>query len=268
MTDYKLLAIDIDDTLLSDELVLTSEIKQTIQAAITQGVEVTLATGRMYSSALPYAQQLELQAPIITYNGALVKSPVSKEVFKHQPISLELAQQVATLAASEDWHLNIYQDDQLYVNKMGVEVKEYEQIAGIKATLIEGALADFLTTAPTKLLVLAKDFEEARQINLKLQEVFAERLSVTKSKDRFVEIMQAGVSKGVALLDLARDLGIDYKEVIAIGDSLNDLEMIKEAGLGVAVANANPELKEEADYITASNEENGVAEVIKKFILR
>jgi hypothetical protein len=265
--EYKLIAIDMDDTLLSDELVLPKEVKRVITKAINKGVRVTIATGRMYSSALPYIQQLELDIPIITYNGALIKEAISGEVLYHRPVLVDLAKRVSNLAMREGWHLNIYLDDLLYVNKLGDEAKIYEEISGIKPILINGEGEDLLTDSPTKLLIVGEDLEQTTRILTKMDKIFGDRLNITRSKDRFVEIMQKGVSKGIALNDLAADFGIKREEVMAIGDSLNDLEMIEYSGLGVAVANASKEVKELADHITRSNEEGGVAEAISKFVL-
>ncbi|KXS42895.1 MULTISPECIES: Cof-type HAD-IIB family hydrolase [unclassified Candidatus Frackibacter] len=263
---YKLIAIDMDDTLLSDEFRMPVAVKDAIAQAVAQGVIVTIATGRMYSSALPYVKDLGLDIPIITYNGALVKEAISGQIVNHRPVPSRIVKEIIDLADKEEWHLNLYLNDKLYVNKLGAESEFYEEIAGIEALLID----DFLEVSSqpsTKVLVISKDARQADEISKVLQNKFSEELNITKSKPRFIEIMQKGVSKGIALAELAADLGIKKSEIIAIGDSLNDLEMIQYAGLGVAVANAASEVKERADYITKSNEEAGVAEVIKKFVL-
>ncbi|SJZ42397.1 Cof-type HAD-IIB family hydrolase [Selenihalanaerobacter shriftii] len=264
---YKLVAIDMDDTLLSDELILPLKVKKVIQEAVDKGIVVTVATGRMYSSTLPYVKDLGLDIPIITYNGALIKEAVSSDVKYHRPVPIDLAKEIVALATEEDWHLNIYLDDILYVNNLGDEADIYERISGIKPVLINEDPVEFLTKPPTKLLIISENAAKTDEILLKLGSRFRDLLNITKSKPRFVEIMNKEISKGTALSDLAMDLGVKQDEVIAIGDSLNDLEMVEYAGLGVAVANASVELKEKADYITKSNEEFGVAEVIKKFIL-
>ncbi|ADL11847.1 Cof-type HAD-IIB family hydrolase [Acetohalobium arabaticum] len=264
---YKLLAIDIDDTLLSDELVISSRVKNKIKQAVAADTLVTIATGRMYSSALPYAKQLELDLPLITYNGALIKETISDKVIDHQPVSVELAQKIGFLADREDWHLNIYLDDKLYVTKLGPEIKRYEEIAGIESILVEEEITDFLVQPPTKLLIIGPNPEQTDEILTKVSDEFETDLNITQSKSTFVEIMQQNVSKGVALKRLAEKFEIKKNEVIAIGDSLNDLEMIEYAGLGVAVANGADELKRRADYVTETNEEDGVAGVIDKFIL-
>ncbi|MBM7624183.1 Cof-type HAD-IIB family hydrolase [Sporohalobacter salinus] len=265
--EYKLLAIDVDDTLLSDELVLSSRVKNKIRKAVEANVLVTIATGRMYSSALPYAKQLELGLPLITYNGALIKEAISGEVIDHQPIPVELAQEIGALADREDWHLNLYINDKLYVTKSGPTVEKYEEISGMRATLVEEEITDFLVQSPTKLLIIGSSPAQTEGILTRISDEFGDDLSITQSKSTFVEIMQQDVSKGVALKHLAKKFDIKRNEVIAIGDSLNDLEMIEYAGLGVAVANGADELKERSDYVTESNEEDGVAGVIDKFIL-
>ncbi|WP_408955740.1 Cof-type HAD-IIB family hydrolase [Natroniella sp. ANB-PHB2] len=265
--DYKLVAIDLDDTLLANDLQISKRTVKAIKEAQNEGVRVVIATGRMHSSALPYAKMLGLKHELITYNGALVKRVVDNQTLYHEPISTELVRKVAKVAQKHDLHINFYLDDLLYVNKTGVEADYYEEIAGIKPILITEDVGDFLDRPSTKLLIIENDRTKLEEVFSELTAGFADSVTITTSKVNFIEIMGQQVCKGTTLANVATKLGIKAEEIIAIGDSYNDLEMIEYAGLGVAVGNAKEEIKEEADYITGTNNEEGVAQVIEKFIL-
>ena len=264
--NYKLVAIDLDDTLLGADNQISKRTKKVIQQAQDKGVEVVIATGRMHASALPYAQQLGIKGPIITYNGALIKKVAKGEIVEHSPISLELTKQVARYVKEHDLNLNLYMDDILYINHDGPKARYYEKLAGVKAVLINEDLEDFIEQPSTKLIIV-DDEEEIPAILADVKKEFAEQLHITTSKSVFVELMAPEVNKGQAVADLAAEYGISAAEVMTIGDSYNDREMLEYAGLGVAVDNAWPEVKESADYITKAHDEEGVAEVIEKFVL-
>lgn len=262
-----LVAIDVDDTLVGDELVVPPACREAIKEAIDRGVVVTLATGRMFQSALPYARQLGITAPLITYNGALVKTP-DGEVIRHRPIPKEVAQQVATYQ-DEGTTLNVYWQDELYVARVDEQVLYYVQVAGVEPHPV-GDLGTWLSRiecdGPTKMLFVGEPafMEEKRRI---LRQDFGDVLEITRSKPKFIELTQRNVSKGAALADLARSLGIPRSMVMAIGDSFNDLDMISYAGVGVAVGNASEEVRRAADYVTCRAEEAGVADALHRFVI-
>jgi Cof subfamily protein (haloacid dehalogenase superfamily) len=263
---YKLIAIDLDDTLLGADHQISEPTKEVIKQAQERGIKVVIATGRMHASAKPYAQQLGLTGPIITYNGALTKKVASGDVVEHKPVSLELTKEIAGYAQNNDLHLNLYLNDNLYFNQDSSEAKYYQDLAGIKGEVIREDLDQFIDQASTKLIIIDED-DRVQEVLAELQSKYVDRLHITTSKSVFVEIMNPEVNKGQAVANLAEKYGYQASEVIAIGDSYNDQEMLEYAGLGVAVDNAWPEVKESADYITKAHDEEGVAEVIKKFVL-
>ncbi|AZR72237.1 hypothetical protein BBF96_01780 [Anoxybacter fermentans] len=265
--DFRMLAVDMDDTLLGKDLKITKETIKKIQLAKKAGVKVIIATGRMFISIIPFLRQLELTDPVIVYNGAMVCRLGDKKPLLHHPIPLEYARKIARRVESAGYQLNAYINDQLYVREQTPEVLRYMQRTGVNSTKV-GPIGDFLEEDPTKLLVIHDNLSEIEQLKAELRSEFGDVLTITQSKPYFIEVMAKGISKGKTLAELAKGLGIAPHEVIAIGDGLNDLEMVKWAGLGVAVANAHPELKEAADYVTGSCDEEGVAQVIDKFILR
>jgi len=269
MNKYKLLALDLDDTLLDKNLRLPESSRRAVEMARQAGVRVTLATGRMFRSALPYARELAVEDYLITYQGALVKHAVTGEVLLHRPVPLELALEVINKVNRYGYHINIYLDDNLYVAKHTKESELYTRISRIPMEEV-GDLKTFLRErrqAPTKVLVVARE-ELLDELAAEVRPVFGDKLHITKSKPHFLEFSHPQGNKGDALAVIAGRYGVEREEVIAVGDSYNDLEMIEFAGLGVAVGNARAEIRARADFVCRSNEQCGVAEVVEKFILR
>ncbi|MDI6870124.1 MAG: Cof-type HAD-IIB family hydrolase [Bacillota bacterium] len=264
----RLIAIDLDDTLLAPDLTIPEPSRQALRKAFARGVAVVVATGRMYRSALPYARELGLSLPLITYNGALVKTAGTGEVLSHTPVPRAEAEGVAALCAAEELDLNVYLEDELYVARRTTAVKHYEAIAGLPAHEV-GDLVAFLrkeAADPTKLLILT-DPEEGEAVTRRLAELYRGALNVMRSRPRFVEIVREGVDKWWGVLAVAERLQVSPAEIMAIGDSLNDREMIRRAGLGVAVPHAPASLQAEADYVTQADDGLGVAEAIERFVL-
>lgn len=268
MNQYKLLAVDLDDTLLNTGLQVPERSRQAILAAREAGVRVTLATGRMFRSALPFARELGMEEYLITYQGALVRHAVTGEVLFHRPVPLELALEVIELVDRYGYHINVYLDDNLYVARHTRESEQYGTFARIPVEAV-GDLAAFLKERagqPTKILVIARE-QLLDRLAREARPRFGEHLHITKSKPNYLEFSHPLANKGDALAAIARHYGLEREQVIAVGDSYNDIEMIDYAGLGVVVGNARREIKERAGYVCRSNDECGVAEVVEKFIL-
>lgn len=261
---YRLVAIDLDDTLLNNDLEISPRTKADIIRARQMGVQVTIATGRMFRSALPYAEQLGLDIPLITYQGALVKNSSSGEVLYHRPVPPELVRPVAERVRSFGYHLQMYFEDRLCMEKLTPEGQNYVDLAGVEVTLV----SDLLRSCPEPTKILISNYDETRldQLAEILEAEFGGRLYITKSKPYYLELLHPDATKGKALQMLANHRGIPREAVIAIGDSFNDLEMIRYAGVGAVMGNAREEIKAVADYVTCSNEDDGVAEVLEKYI--
>lgn len=262
---YRLVAIDLDDTLLNNDLKISERTQQAIKEAQQQGVQVTLATGRMFRSAAPYAEQLGLNIPLITYQGALVKNSRSGEVLYHRPVPQRLVQPVAERVMSFGYHLQMYYEDRLCMEKLTPEGQAYVDLAGVEVTLVDDLLQ--ACPEPTKILICNFDETKLDQLAAVLQAGFGQELYITKSKPYYLEVLHPEATKGQALKRVADYFQIPRESVIAIGDSFNDLDMIQFAGLGVVMGNAREEIKRFADYITETNEDDGVAEVLERFVL-
>lgn len=259
----KLIAVDLDDTLLNSEVKISEENKKVIQACLDQGIHFTFATGRMFRSAVNFAKELELTLPLITYQGALVKTTDNEEI-QHHVIEEKVAKDLIDFLKNYDMQLNVYMNDTLYMEKINDFGKEYVRISRIEHEIT--SFPEGLHTEPTKVL-LAGQPELLAEIQDEAIKRYKDVLAITKSKDYFLEFGNPQAMKGLALKSLADSLGIKKEEVMAIGDGMNDFDMLQYAGLGVAVENAVEPVKEVADFVTASNDQDGVAKAIKKFVL-
>lgn len=262
----KLVALDMDDTLLNTNHEISPRTAEVIRQATMQGVTVTIATGRMYSSARPFAEGLGLDVPLITYNGAMIKAVLSGETLLHCPVESAVARQVLAFFRERGWYIQSYVNDVLYVEQINDKARYYEKLAKIPATAVGDDLYTKLD-CPTKLLALAEPTEiiEMRDV---LKPLFGDRLYIAISKPNFLEMVNPAVNKGMALSFLAKQLGIGHEQVMAVGDSFNDLDMIEYAGWGVAMGNAPDEVKRRAQAVVASNAQDGVAEAFEKYVLR
>lgn len=274
----KLLALDLDGTIVNDAL----EISDATLAALSKvqreaGVKVVIATGRMFPSTLPFARRLGTLAPIICYQGGMIRD-VNQSVFHlddhnepdltqypvrfHQPIALDVAQAVAHLAAEQNLHINLYVNDTLHTTHFNPDSLYYQKISGVKPVHTPHA-PDALTAAPTKLMIID---DQCDRIVDELKQAYVNQISVCKSRHNFCEIVDARVSKWTAIEQLIQDWGLAADEVMAIGDQENDLSMITHAGLGVAMGNAPDHVKAVAKFVTRSIDEDGVVHAINTLI--
>lgn len=261
----KLIAVDMDDTLLDEELKVSPRTAQAIAKAQEQGVIVTIATGRMFSSARPFALELNMKAPLITYNGGMVRYPESQEIVFQKPINSEVAGKVVALFRERGWYLQSYMNDELYVVERCEKARSYEDLAAITAI----ALGDEFYTMkhePAKMLTIAEP-DEIQEIQRIVNQEFAGEIFAATSKSNYLELTHPSVNKGHALAILAEKLNISREEVMAIGDSNNDYPMLEYAGFAVAMGNASERVKGIADAVTTTNNDHGVARAIEKFVL-
>lgn len=262
---YRLVAIDLDDTLLDKDLNISERARECIRAAQELGVYVTLATGRMFRSAVPFAEQIGVNIPLITYQGALVKNSRSGEVLYHRPVPARLVRPVIKRVKKFGYHLQMYYEDNLCMEKLTPEGQDYANLARVDITLVPDLLE--ACPEPTKILIVNYDESLLNELFEVLRKEFGEELYITKSKPYYLELMHPEATKGKALKVVADYFGVPRESVLAIGDSFNDVDMIQYAGLGVVMGNAREEIKQFADYVTLTNEEDGVAEVLQRFVL-
>lgn len=266
----KLVAADLDDTLLDENSKLSDENKKVIAQARTQGLAFTIATGRMFRAAAPFAKELGLapEQPIICYNGALIRR-LSGETLYEQPLSPELSSMIVDYGQSRGWTINAYFEDELYVAALNKQVEDYAALIRVGVTVV-GDLVEFIQDGNkrlSKLMIISQPEETLTRIE-ELRPLVGTSLQLVRSRARFIEVTNPNAHKGEALLWLARSLGFQASEVLAIGDSNNDLTMLQMAGIGVAMANAPQGVKDAADHVTSANSEHGVARAITEFAFK
>ncbi|MCC3375570.1 Cof-type HAD-IIB family hydrolase [Cohnella sp. REN36] len=266
MTKYRLIAIDMDDTLLNDDLVVTEGTRRALEAAIAQGVHITIATGRMFASARQTASQIGLNVPIITYQGSLIRNLLDGEVLYERSVPLDAVRKLHAYTRERGMHLQTYVDDKLYSFDDGDKLAAYAKQSNIPY-IVEPDLDRLPEGNHTKLVIIDEP-AKLDEIAPELHALLGEGVHITKSKPHYLEFMHREGTKGHALRFLAGYFGFPLEDTIAIGDAWNDREMIEAAGLGVAMANAVPALREIADYVTLGNNEEGVKHVIEKFVLK
>lgn len=268
MNDYKLIAIDMDGTLLNNHLEISPRVVQAINEVIKRGVKVTLCTGRMFASASQYADKLRINVPLITYNGALVKNSQTKEILYRRIVPLEEAFRVISKCREFGFQLNIYVDDKLFVEKDTERARGYAERVNVPLN-VAGDFIEFLKeigNGPIKMLAIG----EEEELNLLRDQLKAEGadLYITRSRYHFLEFLNKEATKGLGLKAVADTLGINKDNIMAIGDNENDLEMFKYARTAVVMKNARDDIKACADYVTETcNDDDGVAEILEKLVL-
>ena len=262
---YKLMAVDIDGTLLDSNGNLTNETIKAIRLGVEKGLIFTICTGRSIQGVKKLNDMIGLDLPYITYNGAMVVKGKSREILHEQKMSYSDAKTVYELGEKNNTTIVVWNDNKLYVNKMNEMVFKYGEINDTKAILIHN-IDEVVKNGATKILW----YDEARVIEKFEKEVgkyLGCSINYHTSRPIFLEFVDVNASKAIALERLRAYFGIKQSEIIAVGDGANDISMIEYAGLGIAMDNASQVVKQKADYITLSNDEDGVAHVIYKFIL-
>ncbi len=264
---FRLLALDLDDTIVDTRMQVSPRVRRAVRAAVDAGVHVTLASGRPFHHARLFANDLGIHEPLICCQGAIVQDPASAEVYFHSGVPLHLAQEFIDFVRAHGWDLCLFLDDRLYADRITPFVRFYAEYSPIEEGLYPvDDLKSFLCREPTKVVVVT-EADQATVVNHLLRERFAGRLRIVRSFSQFVEGTSLAASKGQALSFLARRLGVSQAETMAIGDNDNDADMVAWAGLGVAMGNASAAVKAAADYVAQSVEEDGAAEAIERFIL-
>jgi Cof subfamily protein (haloacid dehalogenase superfamily) len=267
--NYKLLALDLDDTLLNEKFTISLRNIEALKEAARQGIGVTLATGRMFRSALPFARELDITLPLITYHGALIKESAGEnKVLSEWSVPQNLALEILRFGEAAGFYFNIYLDDKLYVGEENDNSRYYQNIASVPLEAV-GDLGSFLEGVqkePTKLTVINRE-GRLGWLQKVLLEKYASDLSIVQSRPFFLEITHREATKGRALKFLAEKENISSSQIIAIGDSYNDIDMLQYAGIGVAMGNAPTDVQKTADFVAMDNTEDGVARFLENYIL-
>lgn len=262
---YKLIALDMDGTLLNSRGVVTEKTRLALRRAMEQGVQVTISTGRSFHGAAKTARELGITCPVMVYNGGMLVDPVTEEIL----YSKEMLPADAFLAMAEGIQrgvtLIVWSKGKLYGYPLNERTENYRNYAGNTVPLPIESVKDLACLGVTKVLWYGTK-EEIPTFWTEMQKKPFACTRICPSQPMFLEFFHGDVSKAAALERLGAMLGISRDEMIAVGDGANDLELLAYAGLGVAMGNASDLVKEKADAVTLSNDQDGVAEVINTWI--
>lgn len=260
--DYRLIALDLDGTLLNDDGVLSAYNTMILQRCQKAGAVVTLATGRIHASALPFARSLALQdIPLITSHGAVIRC-ADGPIIAHYPLDETICWEIYRQVSPLHKDLRFYADDQLYLNDFSPASLAYAQHIGISPKPLP---QDLTTLHPTK-LALVDTPEVIAYYEALFQATYGARIYMTKVSESFLEISNPQATKGLALAALTEALQLSPGQVIAFGDSYNDLPMLQYAGCAVAMGNANAAVKAVCDHIADSNNHDGVGKFLAQLL--
>lgn len=262
---YKLMAVDIDGTLLNSKREITENTKKAIKLGVENGLIFTIATGRPIQGVEYLNKMLDLDVPFITYNGAAVVMGKSREILYEQNLSQMHAKAIIDLGEKYGVSVMIWKGNSLYVKRLDERTEYYKKIARVEPILTND-VNELIKDGVTKILWF-DDAEKIEKYQEEVGKIFGKSINYHTSQPFFLEFNDINASKAIAMEKLGEHYGIKKNEMIAIGDGFNDLSMIEYAGLGVAMENAPDAIKEKADYITLSNDNDGVAHVIYKFVL-
>jgi Cof subfamily protein (haloacid dehalogenase superfamily) len=250
--------------LIGEDAVLRPRTRAAIIRTLSAGIQVVLVTGRMFQSVRRYALAAGIEDPVVCYQGAVVAEPISGRWLRHVPIPLELARETIAALNGEGVGLNCYVDDELYVAEVTPEARRYADFQDLELHPV-GDLLDWLDRPPTKLVVIG-DPEPLDGLKQRMLDRFEGRLYISKSLPFFLEFASPHVTKAAGLEFLAEHLGFSQERTLAFGDGENDIELVDWAGYGVAVENAHDLVKEVADFVCPSVEEEGVAQVLEAYL--
>lgn len=254
----KLIALDLDGTLLDSNDNISSNTNLKLKELIERGIHIVIATGRTYRSANNVQNRLSLNVPIISYNGAKISLPSKVDIIDKK-ISKYEAKKILEYAETNDIFVKAYIDDVMYINDEDEHSIKLSYRHGIQYKVI-GRLSENINEDVNMIVIRNRDRNE-----FSIDGLFDDlNVSITKSVPRIYEFMAKGSSKGDSLKTLSKHLGVKREEILAVGNALNDLEMLQFAGTGIAMKNSDPELLEIWDNLSYyTNNEEGVYQIIK-----
>ena len=262
----RLVAFDLDGTLMDDGMIISARVRQAITAAQERGVVVTLATGRMFDFLRPIARDLSITAPLICYQGGLIQAPDADSPLYRATLEPALVREVLEWQAQRDARVFLYAGEDVFLTERRHPDEFYHYMLGERLVWVDDLAPVLDHHEPVKFIVILEP-HEAEQVRAELQQRFGKRMQVTRSHELIVEGNPPGVSKGEALRLLADCLQIPQAQVLAVGDQDNDVPMLIWAGMGVAMGNGSRAAKAVADWVAPSLAEDGAAVAIERFVL-
>jgi Cof subfamily protein (haloacid dehalogenase superfamily) len=269
-----LIALDLDGTLIGDDLVLGPRTLAAIGAARARGIAVSIVTGRMTTSALPYARRLGLVDPIVAYQGALIRAmpppdrdPRLGRILAHHPLAPDAAREVIGWARSVGLEPHVNHLERFVIQADDPRAEDYSTFLGARAELVDDLRAWLIHPISKVIAVAAAGDAIPESILAEGRARFAGRAEVTISHPRFLEFLAPGVTKLVGVRHLARRAGVPLGRVLAVGDQFNDLEMIAGVGHGAAMPSAPDPVRAAARYVAPPLADEGTAQLIEQLVL-
>ncbi|MDX8336955.1 Cof-type HAD-IIB family hydrolase [Candidatus Cetobacterium colombiensis] len=258
----KAVALDLDGTLLNSRKEISKENKDILRKLVEKNVEILIVTGRPYPITKKIAQSLEIPVTIICYNGARVVDLNSDEVIYEKVLREEEVSKIIDFCKKNKRSLNLFQNDVWYVEDLeSYSTKYYKNNSKLEARLKSFDSFDNLEMIKT---IIIDENKILNEIERELKKILSDSVYFTYSQDKYLEILNKDVNKGITLKKVLENKGIEISECIAFGDAHNDLEMLELAGMGVAMGNAHEVLKSKVQYVTDTNDNNGVAKFLKQ----
>ncbi len=268
--DYRLIATDMDGSLLNSEVEISSRNIRALKKAYENNIYIVLATGRMYASANFYTRSLGFQPAIISNNGASLVDHKARLIYENSLSYSKLEEILESLEGSQ-LYFHLYGHDRIYPRKLDMDF-----LQGYYGLKDGGLSVDYEVFNELeelskrdikiyKILISSEDRTRLEAIRQSLSKI--DGIEITSSWINNIEVMNKGVSKAKALETLCKKIDLDPSQVIAFGDNENDLDLIEYAGLGIAMGNGVDLLKARADYVTKTNDEDGLAYGLEKFVL-
>lgn len=265
----KLVAIDMDGTLLNEHSRINPKVCETIKQAKAKGVKIVLCTGRPLPGVSEHLATLGLtdsEDYVVTYNGGLVLNTHTQEVIACHTLSHDDYLQIDTLARQLKVHLHTTTEDTIYTSNRDISPYTVHEAYLVNMPIKYRTPEEITEELKIIKMMMIDEPEILSRAIKQIPSAFHENYTMVQSAPYFYEFLNKQTNKGEALKELAEYLGIKQAEVMAIGDAENDLAMIRYAGLGIAMGNGTPDVKTAADQIVATNQEDGVSEAIEKFV--
>lgn len=268
--NIQLIALDLDGTLLLPDGTVSPKVAETLAIAQAKGIKLVLCSGRPLPGVLPLLKELDLQQPgdhAITYNGALVQQSNDGKILSHHTMDYQDFIEIEALSNELDIHCHAVNDFGVYTTNQDISYYSVRESHLTTVPLRYRTIDEIDPSILISKVMFVEPKETLEAAIARIPVAFAEKYTLLRSEDFFLEVLNKSASKGQALRDLAAILDIPKEEIMAIGDNGNDLDMLEFAGMGVAMGNATLSVKEISDYVTDSNLHDGVATAIEKFAL-
>jgi Cof subfamily protein (haloacid dehalogenase superfamily) len=263
MSGIRMIVSDLDGTLLSEDNRVTDTVKDAIDRFRLAGGLFTIATGRFGPSTESIIKQLNIDIPFILCNGGVLAN--QDRVLEMEMITLEETSSFLLECDRLGVTVMLFREDGLHAIRRSPQLELFEQKEGIRSSLIHALADDWLTT-PVQKVVMVGDVKQIREIWQTQQSSFRKQYAITQSEDDLFEILPPFQSKGTTLKKLMTLMNLESREVMSIGNQMNDLDMLENSGIGVAVANSHPELKKKASYVCSKSYGEGVVEAMERFV--